>query len=242
MATLTERALARLHGIAWKIDRHFYLRRWTRKHAPMPMSDWTSADLINYLIFRYSFTRYLEIGVRQNRTFARIFCPSLEGVDPNYDTTYRMTSDAFFDAMRARRKAGEAVEGWDLIFIDGAHEREQVKRDIINAVDFLRPGGIIVCHDVNPDREYLTRPEWSYSAWQAFAELRCTRADMFMYVVDAEWCGVIEQGSQSPHRPPAGADVFTWRYLDENRRALMNGLSQREFFERHGLRWAPYRD
>jgi hypothetical protein len=225
MASLIERARARMQTLVWNVDRHFYLKRWSRRHRPVPMSDWTAADLINYLIFRYSFARYLEIGVRKNRTYSRIFCPSMEGVDPNFDATYRTTSDAFFDDLRARRAAGERIEGWDMIFVDGNHEREQVKRDILNAVEFLRPGGMAVCHDVNPDREYLTRPEWSFSAWQAFAELRCMRADLHM-----------------PHSPPPGADVYTWSYLSANRKALMNLLDDSAFFERHGLRWSPFRD
>jgi hypothetical protein len=241
MATLIKRVVGRASTLAWTIDRYFYLKRWTRPHRPVPLRDWTAADLINYLIFRYSYAHYLEIGVRKNRTFSRIYCPSMEGVDPNFDATHQTTSDAFFDGLRARRAAGGTVEGWDLIFIDGNHEREQVKRDIVGALEFLRPGGRIVCHDVNPDREYLTRPEWSHSAWQAFADLRCSRADVYMYVVDAEWCGIVECGEQTPHAPPPGADVFTWDYLARNRRALMNALDDAAFFERHGLRWSPFR-
>jgi hypothetical protein len=241
MATLIERARARAETLLRAVDRHFYLKRWTRPHAPVPLRDWTAADLINYFVFRYSYARYLEIGVRKNRTFSRIYCPSMEGVDPNFDATYRTTSDAFFAELRARRAAGDVVEGWDLIFVDGNHERGQVKRDILGALEFLRPGGRIVCHDVNPDREYLTLPEWSHSAWQAFAELRCTRADVRMYVVDAEWCGVIERGKQTPHVPPPGVDVFVWSYLSRNRRALMNAIDDAAFFELHGLRWCPFR-
>lgn len=222
------------------IGRKHYRRRWLKPFAPMPLKNWMAANVINYLIFRYSFRKYLEIGVRQNRTFAEIYCPSIEGVDPFFDTTYRMTSDDFFAQCRERRAAGEEI-GWDLIFVDGDHTREQVKRDLENAIDFLLPGGIIVCHDVNPDREYLLRPNWSYSAWEAFAELRCTRDDVYMYALDAEYCGVIEHGSQVPHKPPAGVNIFTWQYLSTHRRALMNHLTDAEFFARHGLEWAPFR-
>jgi hypothetical protein len=236
-----QKNLARVRSRLSDRERRLYMQRWSRPHAPMPMSDWRAVDLLNYLIFRYSFERYLEIGVRQNRTFANIYCRSIEGVDPNFDTTFRMTSDRFFDECRERRARGENVPGWDLIFVDGDHERGQVKRDIVNALEFVRPGGIIVCHDVNPDREYLVGPKWSYSAWEAFADLRCSRSDLFMYVVDAEWCGVIEKGTQTPHVPPAGVDVFNWRYLDANRRSLMNSLTQEEFFARHGMAWAPFR-
>jgi hypothetical protein len=224
----------------FRIHRRFYVRRWSAPHAPMPLYNWTASHVINYLIFRYSFRRYLEIGVRQNRTLANIFCPSIEGVDPNFDATYRMTSDDFFEDCRKRRRSGEDL-GWDIIFVDGYHEREQVKRDILNSLEFLNPGGIIVCHDVNPDWEYLIRPNWSYSAWEAFAELRCTRDDLFMYVLDAEYCGVIERGTQTPHVPPPGADVYTWKYLSANRRSLMNHVTDEEFFQRHGLEWSPTR-
>jgi len=38
---------------------------------------------------------------------------------------------------------------FDLIYIDGSHEYEEVKLDIISCLKFLNPGGMIAGHDYN---------------------------------------------------------------------------------------------
>jgi predicted O-methyltransferase YrrM len=40
---------------------------------------------------------------------------------------------------------------FDLIFIDGDHRRESVRRDVENSLKILAPGGAIVCHDYLED-------------------------------------------------------------------------------------------
>ena len=86
-------------------------------------------EIVQRLIDRYSYQSYLEIGVDKGDTFKFIRCPLKHGVDPRRNVaTHSMTSDDFFSTLD---------RNYDLIFIDGLHEAEQVKRDINNALEHL---------------------------------------------------------------------------------------------------------
>ncbi len=71
--------------------------------------------LINHLIEKKHYRDYLEIGVQNSKNnFNKVIVPHKEGVDPNVDCTYRMTSDEFFKTIPKDKK-------YDIIFIDGLH-------------------------------------------------------------------------------------------------------------------------
>lgn len=55
-------------------------------------------DILNMLIKKYDFKKYLEVGVEYGQTFSRIECDFKISVDPlqNGYTTYQMYSDDFF--------------------------------------------------------------------------------------------------------------------------------------------------
>jgi hypothetical protein len=178
-------------------------------------------DLINFFIEKFNYKTYLEIGVKsETKTFVHVRCTEKEGVDPNGCTTHTMQSDQFFSSISTDKK-------WDIIFIDGDHERSQVKRDIENALAHLTPGGTIVCHDVNPKEEYLLAARYCDNAWQAFAELRSTRSDIAMYTLPFDHIGFIQVGQQNTYNKPI---EYTWNFLDKNRKELMNELSMHEFY------------
>ncbi len=64
--------------------------------------------------------------------------------------THRMTSDEFF-ATNDRH--------FDVIFVDGLHESEQVLKDVSAALDILNPNGFVFMHDCNPRfQEIQVRP------------------------------------------------------------------------------------
>jgi len=98
-------------------------------------------DIINYYMQRQHRKEYLEIGCAYNDTFNKIKAKVKVGVDPNSGGTLRMTSDEFFKVN---------LQSFDIIFIDGLHEQEQVARDFHNARKFLRKGGYIFLHDLLP--------------------------------------------------------------------------------------------
>lgn len=186
-------------------------------------------DLLNYLVDRFGYRRYLEIGVsNDDLCFKRINCAEKTGVDPESGGTLRMTSDQFFAQTPKDRH-------WDLIFVDGLHQCEQVNRDLVNSLRHLAKNGTIVMHDCNPEREeeatYPPDPRgqrgvWNGDTWKAYASWR-TRHDVDVVCADFDWgCGVIRaRPNSSPWVPGASwrhdFRNLTWSDLVHHRRALL---------------------
>jgi predicted O-methyltransferase YrrM len=108
-------------------------------------------DVINYLISKYGYKKYLEIGVRKaSDNFNKIKCETRVGVDPKPRgvCTHKMTSDDFF--LQNKKM-------FDIVFIDGLHIEEQVEKDIKNSLAILAANGTIVVHDCNPPTEWHQR-------------------------------------------------------------------------------------
>lgn len=101
--------------------------------------------IINDIFKKYNYTKYLEIGYLEGLTFNQIECTKKVAVDPNplndNPCVIKETSDDFF---------GKNEEKFDVIFIDGYHEKNQVLRDFENSFNFLSENGLIILHDVNP--------------------------------------------------------------------------------------------
>ena len=76
---------------------------------------------------------YLEIGCANNDLFDAVMAGRKVGVDPLRGGTHRLTSDVFF--------AGCGGEPFDVVFIDGLHLYDQVRRDLDGALGVLKPGG-----------------------------------------------------------------------------------------------------
>jgi hypothetical protein len=186
------------------------------------------SDIVNFLIKKYDYKKYLEIGVMVSRNFNLINIESKESVDPYYPATHQVTSDDFFNSIDSSIK-------YDIIFIDGLHYSEQVYKDILNSLDHLNDNGIILCHDMNPPFEVLQRKEsivesWNGDCWKAFVKLRNERADLNMCVIDTDWgIGIIKRGSQSTIVIPE--DIDYW-YFTENRKELLNLIDVEEFYNK----------
>ncbi|MCX6020044.1 MAG: class I SAM-dependent methyltransferase [Chloroflexi bacterium] len=184
-------------------------------------------ELINALITRIGARNYLEIGVNNGRSFSAIQCEHKIGVDPKpvNANIVGLTSDAFFAQNR---------ETFDVIFIDGLHEAEQVHRDITNALAGLNDndGGFIICHDMNPWSEKTQHVpyaggSWTGDCWKAFVRLRTERGDLEMCVVNIDCgCAVIRRGSQKLLPVPAALD---YRGLSRHRREWLNLVTAEEF-------------
>lgn len=196
-------------------------------------------EIINYLIQKYGFTRYLEIGVENGHSVNGVKCDLKHGVDPySNKATFQVESDLFFSMIRPEVK-------YDLIFIDGLHLEDQVDRDIQNSLEHLSPGGMIVVHDCNPPSEWHQRDyqtakkngfrQWNGTVWRSMVKLRATRSDLIVQVVDTDWgCGIIRRLAdldeesqvdliQLPHQ-------LDYQWLSQNRsRAL--GLISEDIFK-----------
>ena len=125
-------------------------------------------DLIEYLINKYKYSDYLEIGCDQDQLFSKVKIKNKTGVDPISGGNIRKTSDEFFR---------ENKNKFDIIFIDGLHTYNQVKKDILNSINCLKENGIILVHDCMPDslsKQAVPRyrMSWNGDVWKAIVDLR----------------------------------------------------------------------
>jgi len=134
--------------------------------------DWSTKpkrfDIINKIIDKNNYQSYLEIGCFDDETFSKVAGVNKVGVDPVSGGTIRETSDIFFQKNQ---------EKFDLIFIDGLHEYEQVKKDIENSLKFINDNGVILLHDCLPVkiREQMmprSHEQWTGDVWKAIVESR----------------------------------------------------------------------
>lgn len=129
-------------------------------------------SLINYIAAKIGAKSYLEIGTNNCKNFNAIQVPHKVGVDPDLTSpcSVHKTSDDFFKYNK---------EYFNLIFIDGLHHSDQVKRDILNAWKFLDPKGVIVIHDCNPSEEKHTIVPRGTKVWNG--DVYKTVADLFIF-------------------------------------------------------------
>jgi hypothetical protein len=174
-------------------------------------------ELIQAIIDAIKAKKYLEIGIADGNNFKAINCNCKASVDPNQDSTFRVPSDDFFKTN---------TRNYDVIFIDGLHEREQVVRDINGSLACLNPNGVIITHDTLPLETCQTDSGLCWNAWEAFAYLRTTNPNVFMASVilsnDSVGSGIIRHGQQTlyPHPIPVG-----WANYAQERDTLMNVMT-----------------
>jgi hypothetical protein len=167
-------------------------------------------DLINYLIDKYNFKSYLEIGVcNPENCFNLINSENKISVDPGVEyqqnpVDYQMTSDEFFSKLDSNQLNLHPDTKWDLIFIDGLHISTQVQKDILNSLNHLSWNGFIVLHDCNPPDIFMAREDyyvdgqqrpWNGTTWKAIYWLRTHRNDLKVCTLDTDWgLGVVTRG------------------------------------------------
>lgn len=122
-------------------------------------------QLLNYLIKKHDLKSYLEIGVQSSaNNFDLVNLKYKVGVDPEITPVNRIanialvrkTSDEFFEIN---------IDTFDLVFIDGLHHADQVKRDFENSLKCLDENGIILIHDVLPEIEDTTHVPRDSKVW-----------------------------------------------------------------------------
>ena len=173
---------------------HFlFVERFNKKLAfnfPENIYRW---DLIQYLIDKYNYTKYLEIGCDKDQSFSKIKINNKVGVDPVSGGTIRDTSDNFFILNK---------EKFDIIFIDGLHHYEQVIKDINNSLKILNEDGHILVHDCLPrtiahQAIPRYRGSWNGDVWKAIVELR-TKEDLKVFTCQIDFgVAVIQRGINS---------------------------------------------
>ena len=157
-----------LKKILNKFYYEFFIENFKKKISYNFPQDYFRWDLIDYLIKKYDYKDYLEIGCDRDQLFSRINLENKIGVDPYSGGNIRKTSDDFFINNN---------KTFDLVFIDGLHTYIQVKKDILNSVKFLNTNGIILVHDCLPDsmsKQAVPRykMQWNGNVWKAIVDLR----------------------------------------------------------------------
>lgn len=190
-------------------------------------------DIINYLIEKYKLINYLEIGVFQGENIRNVKAPHKDGVDPGVEgyvvpeVNYPMASDDFFNLIK-----GHDEIKYDIIFIDGLHHAEQVKKDIKNSLNHIVEGGFILLHDCNPvsyEAQLIPRQTvaWNGNVWEAFVDFKAHYPRMECCVIDTDFgVGVIKVGEKIC---TLQANIWEWDYFNENRKRLLNLITWDEF-------------
>ncbi len=197
------------------------------------------SGIINYLLsINQKATLYLEIGVRNPEdNFNHIKATNKYSVDPGLEykpnpVDFRMTSDIFFSKLSNDEILSNNIK-FDVIFIDGLHMAEQVDRDIINSLKFIKNEGFIVLHDCNPPTEWHARENYKYlytpahhfwngTTWKAFLKWRSSSL-VKSCCIDSDW-GV---GILSKHQPIGEPTefinyFFEFNIFNKNRKESLN--------------------
>lgn len=198
--------------------------------------------IINLLTQKNQYQSYLEIGLDDpSSNYNLIITPNKESVDPYFpdtldkvrvappELTYHMTSDEMFAHMDKDKK-------YDIVFIDGLHERYQVYKDFINAFNHLNVGGAIVLHDMLPyGEEFAHFPRdtdgmWWGTSWQAVPELKA-HYGFNIDVVDTD-CGVgvfIKKYDCSMELNNYNGFEYPYNQIGN----LLNIISEEDFFNKY---------
>lgn len=184
----------------------------------------TRTQIIQSLIDLHGYKSYLELGVQNGVNFNAVKCNNKVGVDPDRKSkaTIFQPSDLFFTLNS---------ETFDIIFIDGLHEADQVMRDLENAYVCLNKGGVIVVHDCNPEKEIHQRVPreskiWNGDVWKAFIQFRSDDD----FVIDTD-CGVgiIWQGGGVHSVDLFNGLELVWTNFVQNKKRWLNLISVDEF-------------
>ncbi len=186
----------------------------------------TRTQLLQYLMTKFNYQSYLEIGCANDHNFNQISATIKVGVEPHpaHGGTVRMTSDEFF----AQNK-----DKFDLIFIDGLHISEQVDKDIVNSIKWLNDNGTIVMHDCSPaveeaQRQYVVISDWNGDCWKSFVKVRSLpNLDAAVGNFD-HGCGVLRVRPNSKVIQPVANAEMNWDSLVKNRQEWLRLMSFEE--------------
>ena len=151
-----------------KIKYFFYGEKFFKKKRYNWSKYPTRFEIIQNIIEFKKYKSYLEIGCDRNQSFSNINIDKRVGIDPVEGGTHKMTSDEFFSNNNDK---------FDIIFIDGLHQYEQVIRDVKNSLNCLTKNGIILLHDCLPRTLWnqiypRINSDWNGDAWKAIVECR----------------------------------------------------------------------
>ncbi len=179
-------------------------------------------DVINFIADKINAKYYLEIGIQGGVCFQNIKVPFKLWVDPspafkNTSIVEDISDNFFARAIKEKMR-------FDLIFIDGLHTYEQVKRDFENALKVLNKWWVIIFHDMNPTdaeraRSFADGGLWNGDCYKLAIDLYNQWYD-FSTVEDDQWCLIFK--SSNPIRVPTITFELSYETLDSNRQTILN--------------------
>lgn len=177
------------------IKHKILVRKWSH-HADSRRFDWIWSDVqynraaaVNLIISKYPDPFYLEIGCGYNTLFDSVPGIHKVGVDIKRGGTLRMSSDDFFNQNK---------ESFDIIFIDGLHEYDQIRKDVVNALKCVHPNGWILLHDMLPRNwteqhvPCISIDGWTGDVWKVAFELAQTDGIEFKILKIDHGVGVVK--------------------------------------------------
>ena len=190
-------------------------------------------DIIQKYINYHNYSSYLEIGVDRGQVFNNVEIKLKESIDPSVgdysyaNPTYKMYSDDFFIKYPTKK--------YDIIFIDGLHESDQVDKDIANSIKALNSNGTILLHDCSPPTEQSQQVPrnniglWCGDVWKSIVKFNYYNYTKFnTFVIDTDLgVGVIQEskGICNYSLP----DFLDYKWLELNRKQALNLKSINEF-------------
>jgi hypothetical protein len=184
------------------------------------------SELINYLIEKFALTSYLEIGTfnrSHNFDLVNAYQKTCVDPDPNAAADHMCTSDHFFEVINKAHMCDGGDRKFSLIFIDGLHHADQVKKDFENALECLHSNGFIVLHDCNPHSERITHVprdsrEWCGDVYKFACKLG-EYSGIDYVTCDFDYgCAVVWRDSSKVGNP-VGQEI-TWEFFQKNRSLL----------------------
>ena len=187
----------------------------------------TRTDLLKYIVEQKKPNKYLEIGIQQGINFDSINVPYKTGVEPFptriQENVLTMFSDQFFS------QDNPEYDGYDLIFIDGLHTEDQTWKDLINSLERLNDGGIIVMHDALPHNKEYTTMAWCGTSYKAIMRAAQTPGLIVKTWEKDHGCAVIIKDPE----PILQADVYTTDFEDlwKNNGAIVGKSTTEEIIQ-----------
>ena len=221
--------LSRFQRLKNKIYYNIFVEFNNSKKIDFQFSKEMRWDLINEIIKKKNIKSYLEIGCDDNLLFDKIKLDGKIGIDPRQGGNMKTTSDNFFSTNQ---------KYFDLVFIDGLHEFEQVNKDIENSLNFLNNGGYILLHDCLPTQCDIQavpryRHYWTGDVWKSIVKFR-HRKDLFIQTLLIDMGVGIIQKKENPN--PLNLNINNFKKLKfsdfyQNHQTFMNEISYKDFIK-----------
>ncbi len=179
----------------------------------------------------FEYKSYLEIGINlPQECFDLIPCEKKTSVDldPKSKADYICTSREFWEIVLADLEFYGLENGYDLIFIDGKHTKEESKNDVAQALKLLSQNGTIILHDVNPwneDAQKIPRvtQQWNGDVWKTAIQYVAI-ADHLVYTIDCDY-GICCIHPFAPREQTSRGMTDYYPVFEKNKKEFLNLIS-----------------